>query len=161
MRLRYLTIPLTLSVLLLGSSSFGAENHIPLKVLKVKDGLIKFVSKGTFPLPGGIPGGPGDGGVVCWLGGPTAWSFKGTIESIDGTWKGLGNPVGSKGWKFKPLLPDGCKIILKATVIKGICKGPLDPLWILPVPNSVAVEFTLGGDQYCGQADPGTFTKND
>jgi hypothetical protein len=86
-------------------------------------------------------------------------------------WKGLGNPPGSKGWRYKGAGSgsDPCKIVLvKEKVIKAVCKGPeafASPFpYILPVSSddAAAWELVIGGDRYCAQSDrDSTIKKND
>jgi hypothetical protein len=78
-------------------------------------------------------------------------------------WKGLGNPPGDKGFKYKGAgsPTDPCKVVLvKEKVIKAVCKGPgvtLAP----PVSGDVGVILTLGTDskRYCARFG-GTGVKN-
>jgi hypothetical protein len=78
-------------------------------------------------------------------------------------WKGLGIPAGAKGYKYKGAGTPGdpCKIVLvKETVIKGVCRGAgmaLTP----PFTGDVGVILTLGGtDRYCARFG-GDVVKND
>jgi hypothetical protein len=79
-------------------------------------------------------------------------------------WKGIGNPPGSKGFKYKGIgtLADPCKVVLvKPKVIKGICRGPIltpDP----PHPGVVPVQVGANdlSDRYCAEFG-GTDVKND
>ena len=78
-------------------------------------------------------------------------------------WRGLGTPVGSKGYKYKGAgtMGDPCKLVLvKETVIKGVCKGTgisLTP----PFDGDVGIILSLGTtDRYCAQFG-GDEVKND
>jgi hypothetical protein len=69
-------------------------------------------------------------------------------------WKGLGNPAGSKGYKYSGAgtPTDPCKVVLvKETVIKGVCKGTgvtLTPSFT----GDVGIVLSLGAtDRYCAQ----------
>jgi hypothetical protein len=69
-------------------------------------------------------------------------------------WKGLGNPVGSKGYKYKGAgtPSDPCKVVLvKPTVIKGVCRGTgvaLTPGFS----GDVGIVLSLGAtDRYCAR----------
>jgi hypothetical protein len=61
-------------------------------------------------------------------------------------WKGLGNPAGSKGFKYKGAgtTSDPCKMVLiKEKIVKGICKGGsirFDP----PVTGDAGILLTVG-----------------
>lgn len=75
-----------------------------------------------------------------------------------GTWKGLGNPVGSKGWKYKnPNAPAGGSVkqlILKENVIKVVAKDT----GTMPVPAApnglLTAVLAIGDDSYCAEAAP-------
>ena len=61
---------------------------------------------------------------------PVASSFTSvppnSAQSSSPPWKALGNPPGSKGYKYKGAASPGdpCKVVLlKGTVIKAVCKG--------------------------------------
>lgn len=79
-------------------------------------------------------------------------------------WKGLGNPAGSKGYKYKGAgtMSDPCKVVLiKPKIIKAVCKGDVlnpDP----PHPTSVPIQIgaTDLSDRYCAEFG-GTDVKND
>lgn len=68
-------------------------------------------------------------------------------------WKGLGNPAGSKGYKYKGTgtLGDPCKLVLiKEKIVKAVCKGPeID--FPLPFQGDLGVVLTVGTDskRYC------------
>ena len=78
-------------------------------------------------------------------------------------WRGLGNPPGSKGYKYKGAgtLSDPCKVVLvKEKVIKAICAGSgitLAP----PFTGDIGIVLSLGtSDRYCAQFG-GDEAKND
>jgi hypothetical protein len=83
-------------------------------------------------------------------------------------WKPLGNPPGSKGYKYKGAgsPSDPCKIVLvKQKIIKGVCTGPGVTL-IPPFSGDVSIELSLGTtDRYCAEfgggevANDATITK--
>ena len=69
-------------------------------------------------------------------------------------WKGLGKPAGSKGFKYTGAGTSGdpCVVVLiKASVIKGVCRGAgitLTP----PFAGDVGVALSVGTtDRYCAQ----------
>ncbi len=78
-------------------------------------------------------------------------------------WSGLGNPAGSKGWKYKGAGSgaDPCKVvIIKEKVIKAVCKGPgafespspySVPIGLLP--SSANWDLVLGSDRYCAASN--------
>src|SRR4030095_7857903 len=101
-------------------------------------------------------------------------SFDGTLNFLKvgppGVWEDLNLPAaqwiplgagGSKGYKYRGAgsLTDPCKtVIVKAKVIKAICKGPNST--DSPSPYSIPVnpalgaawELVIGGDKYCAES---------
>jgi hypothetical protein len=71
-------------------------------------------------------------------------------------WKGLGNPPGDKGYKFKDSI---CKAIVKPKLVKILCK-PSDPSFVLPVTDDVGVELLIGESRYCASSVGGTIVGN-
>jgi len=73
-----------------------------------------------------------------------------------GEWKGLGNPAGSKGWKYKnknaPATGAVRLLIFKEKVIKLVAKstGSMPP----PAASNgdVAISVAINGDRYCAEA---------
>ena len=151
--------------------------------------LAKFVSKAkdllppdsTFLLP--APGSGQDptvGGAslsfVDVAGGVPGGSAGAAAFTLDASgWSGLGDPPGSKGYKYKGKLdvndpdPKGtCKVVLiKEKVMKAVCKGPLVTL---TTPFASGPGATLGlpagstGVQYCVEFSASTgaeLKKND
>lgn len=100
---------------------------VPAKVQVLKAGKLgKFVSKPavkgtTFAVP--VSGGPSDptvhGGSMKWcrLGAPVGCQ---SFALVAAGWEGLGNPAGTKGWKYKGRgdATDPCKAVL---VKPGVC----------------------------------------
>ena len=86
------------------------------------------------------------------------------ISSNTLAWKGLGNPPGSKGYKYKGdgTMADPCTAILvKPKIIKAACRGtdlPSPPYNASPVP--IQVGATDNSDRYCAEFG-GTEVKND
>jgi hypothetical protein len=124
--------------------------------------LAKFVSKGTFTLPGGGDNPLVEGGSIRFLdtngaAGDVAFALPAA------NWKGLGNPAGSKGFKYKGAgtPTDPCKVVLvKPTVVKAVCKGTgitLTP----PYAGNGAAVLRIGSDttRYCVEF-LGTAVKN-
>ena len=133
-----------------------AAELIPGKIMVIKPGKIaKFVSKGTFMLPAESP----------TAGGATLHIFD-TVPGGAGTatynlpaasWKGLGNPPGVKGFKYKG---SGCKVVLiKPTVIKAVCKESVP--FVTPFLGPAGITLTAGtASAYCAEFG-GTEKKND
>ena len=136
------------------------------KILIVKGGkLAKFISKpvspAVFDLPDTNNAPTSEGATLTFResGGP---EISANLPAVG--WKGLGNPAGSKGYKYKGAgtLADPCKTVLvKEKIIKGICKGEAVDL-DQPVDGTVLVTLSVGTDTktYC-TAFGGSEVKND
>jgi hypothetical protein len=150
----------------------GVDVLIPAKISIVKPAkLAKFVSKSAtgFSLP--VPASADDpttaGAQLRFFDtGGLAGSVTFTLGAAG--WKGLGNPAGSKGYKYKGKDdPSGgaCStVLIKETVIKAVCKGTavtLTPPFtategiIIGIPAGTAATL-----RYCAELG-GTEKKND
>ena len=80
-------------------------------------------------------------------------------------WKGLGNPAGSKGFKYvgTGLAGDACKVVLvKQKIVKAVCKGPDTSAYTVPFTGSyININLSIGTTtkKYCAQFN-GTEIKN-
>ena len=145
--------------------SLASDQLVPGKILIVKPGtLAKAIAKGTFTLPAGgdVPTTAGGSLEIRDLGDPMNAN---TYSLPSGGWKGLGNPPGSKGYKYKGdgSVSDPCKVVLiKTNIVKAVCKGAgvtLDTPVTAP-PARVAAKFSSGtGTSYCAGFG-GTEVKN-
>jgi hypothetical protein len=120
--------------------------------------LAKFVAKppvsgGTFALPGAANDPTTQGGQLRLtdLGDPDAADVAYALAAAG--WSGLGNPAGSKGYKYKGAgsATDPCKVVLiKEKIVKAVCKGPAVDL-DQPLDGELAVVLTTGTDSkhYC------------
>jgi len=129
----------------------AADEPMPGKLILVKPGrLAKFIAKpiagDTFALPSGASSPTTGGGQLRFFKGNRADTFALPVQSAPLGWKGLGNPAGSKGFKYKGAgtTADPCKVVLiKTKIVKGICRGggiKLDP----PATGDVGVLLTVG-----------------
>jgi hypothetical protein len=146
--------------LVCGGISHATDIGIPGKITVVKPGkLAKLVSKpAVSPLP--LSGAPSGGSVrLKDLGN----GDTNTYATTGGTWTGLGNPAGSKGYKYKGAgaAGDACKVILiKDKVVKAICKGPDVTLATTAFTGVASWRIdTGGGDRLCAELG-GTTIKN-
>jgi len=126
------------------------------KILIIKEGkLAKFISKPVSPATFALPGAGNDptveGATLTFreAGGP---EIAANLPSSG--WKGLGNPAGSKGYKYKGTgqAADPCKVVLvKEKVVKAVCKKAgvtLQP----PFSGDEGIVLGLGAaltDRYC------------
>ena len=143
-----------------------AEDHLVTgKIIIVKPGtLAKVISKGTFTLPtaGDVPTTAGGSLLIRDLGDPMNVN---TYSLPSGNWKGLGNPAGDKGYKYKGAgtPSDPCKVVLiKTNIVKAVCKGAGVTLTtpVTAPPAEVAVNLSSGpGTSYCAEFG-GTEVKN-
>lgn len=154
---------------LCGGSALAVDTLEPGKIIIVKTGILaKVIIKPAVPPAPLPPFGPTDptavGGSVLIrdLGDPMNAN---TYALPAAGWKGLGNPPGSKGYKYKGTggAGDPCKVVLvKEKIIKAVCKGA-DVTLVTPVtvpPAVVAVNIEAGStNNYCAEFG-GTEVKN-
>ena len=152
-------------VAMFATPALAADQLVPGKIIIVKPGtLAKVIAKGTFVLPAGADDPTTAGGslLIRDLGDPMNANTY-TLPSTG--WKGLGNPAGSKGFKYKGAgsLTDPCKVVLiKTKIVKAVCKGAgvtlTTPVTVQPA--VVAVNLSSGpGTSYCAEFG-GTEIKN-
>src|SRR6185503_17894913 len=138
---------------------------MPGRILLIKNGTIaKFVAKPTvaFDLPdaNNAPTAEGASLAIFDTGGPAGDTY--TLPA--GGWKGLGNPAGSKGYKYKGAgtVGDPCRVVLvKAKVVKAVCKGGGVQM-ATPFTGDAGIVLAVGTDtkNYC-LLFGGTTVKND
>ncbi len=144
----------------------AAKTHL-LKPAKVSKIVNKPQAPGAvfaIPTPGGASDPTIGGGSILWcrLDVPGACQ---TFVLPAGGWKGLGNPAGTKGYKYKGSgsFADPCKsVLIKEKVIKASCKR--EDL-ATPVGGAgVSWELSVGTDRYCAESSGTTLAtvkKND
>ena len=140
-----------------GAPALAADQLVPGKTMIVKPStLAKVIAKGTFILPTGADIPTTSGGDPMNVN---------TYSLPSAKWKGLGNPPGDKGYKYKGdgTLSDPCKVVLiKTNIVKAVCKGAgvtLATPFTAP-PAEVAVNLSSGpGTSYCAEFG-GTEVKN-
>ena len=155
-----MTKPISTALLLLLAATLSpaparaADEAMPGKLILVKPGrLAKFIAKpvtgDTFALPD--PMGPSSpltgGGQLRFFKGNRVDTYNLPVNpGPRGGWKGLGNPDGSKGFKYKGAgtLADPCKTVLvKEKIVKATCRGGairFDP----PATGDVGIILSLG-----------------
>jgi hypothetical protein len=166
-------VPLCLVAALVTCSVAVATDHVisgKISVIKPLK-LGKFTSKSsagfTLPATGGAEDPTLNGAEILMFDSdsPGAGSFTHILPAAG--WSALGNPPGSKGFKYKgSLIGDSvCKVaMIKKGVIKGVCKGaipiypPIDgnAAFIIGVPNGTV----SAAIRYCAEFG-GTEKKND
>ena len=113
------------AVMALGAGVAGAADQtIPGNIHIVKTGkLAKFVSTGSFTLPDD----PTSGGASLRIKDTGGASPPNTYNLPAANWKGLGNPAGSKGYKYKGTKTPGdpCLVVmLKTNLVKACARAP-------------------------------------
>jgi hypothetical protein len=148
-----------------GLAQDDPDELVPCRIVVVKPNrLAKAVCKPapdtTFVLPTFVPI---DGSVrIRDLSSVVQDDFPLTL----GAWIGLGDPAGSKGYKYKGSGQPGdpCPVVLiKPTVLKAVCRGD-DVSIAVPFGGEAAVvfkpEYLDGAKRYCARFG-GTEVKND
>lgn len=120
------------SVALAAMPALAVDVAIPAKVGVVKPGkMAKVVSKApagfALPAPGSSEDPTLGGAELTFFDADFGGAGRVTFSLGATGWSGLGNPAGSKGYKYKGGVdsPAGaCSVVLlKSTVIKAVCKG--------------------------------------
>lgn len=138
---------------------------IAAKLVMVKPGKItKFLAKGTFTLPTAGADLTSEGATLEVFDTIFAGGGANTYTLAAGGWTALGNPAGSKGYKYKGAGSgaDPCKVVLlKSNLIKAVCKGTSVTL-TTPFAGNVGVILNVGTDtkRYCASFG-GETKKND
>lgn len=162
-------------------SVWAADLPISGKVTVVKGSkLAKFVSKSkqqpgqspfSIPTPGSLEDPTIGGAVVQFFDTNSAGAGLASFELDASGWAGLGNPPGSKGYKYKgkedvndPDPSGTCKtVLLKEKVIKATCKGSavtLMPPYVGEAGVVLGIPAGSAAVRYCASFD-GTTQKND
>ncbi|MDX2165427.1 MAG: M28 family peptidase [Deltaproteobacteria bacterium] len=169
-RLGTWTAALGVGALLAAGPGFAADVLIPAKVGLIKPGkLVKLVSKpsaAALPAPGSGEDPTLHGAQLTVLDTGTANAGM-TFTLAASGWSGLGNPAGSKGYKYKGKNDPGsaCSaVLIKPTVIKAVCKGVAVSI-APPFAGDMGVVLGLPAGstaalRYCAQLG-GTTSKND
>jgi hypothetical protein len=140
------------AVLAIGSSpARAADQMIPGNICIIKTGkLAKFVSTGSFTLPDD----PTTGGATMRIKDTGGASPTNTYALPAANWKGLGNPAGSKGFKYKGTKTPGdpCLVVmLKTNLVKAVCKGS-DVTTATPAfTGNAAIRIASGPDNVCAE----------
>lgn len=147
-------------------TTLPAADLVPGRVVTVASGKVAFVAKPmtdeTLALPDAIDDPTIAGGSLEVL--DTGGSGSSTYALPASGWKGLGNPAGATGYKFKGAgsLADPCKVVLiKRKGLKALCKGPAVAL-TTPFTGDVGAVLSIGSHprQYCATFG-GTTVRND
>lgn len=143
--------------------SSAADHLLPGRITVIKPNrLARFTAK---PLPGDAFALPSENPAVAggmlriFDGGSTAGDDSYALPAPG--WRGLGNPAGSKGYRYRGAAGDPCAVVIvTASVIKATCKGPgvtLTP----PFTGDVDIVLAIGeADRYCA-AFGGDDVRND
>jgi hypothetical protein len=113
----------------------------------IKPGRVfRFVSRGTFTLPGGADNPVTGGGTLCVESSSTG---RTTYVLDQAAWTGLGPDAdGSKGFRFRGTT---CRAIIRETVVRGVCRRSTGA-FALPETGDVAIVLAVGDGprRYCG-----------
>jgi YVTN family beta-propeller protein len=134
---------------------------VPGHIVKIGSGLLRFVAKPTtsgarFALPSTNPALHGGNLRVFDTGGSAGDdTYQLPAGSADRFgWRGIGNPAGAKGYKYKGAgtPSDPCKTVLvKEKVIKAVCRDAGVTL-IPPFTGNVGIALSVGTtERYCAQ----------
>jgi hypothetical protein len=145
----------------------AADTTVPVKVGIVKPAkLAKFVSKPPSPPPIPMPGSGDDptgaGGSLRYFDTASGGAGSDLYSLPAAGWKGLGNPVGSKGYKYKGAGAgaDPCRVVLiKEKVIKAVCKTTIG--LVPPFVGNAGIILAVGTQRYCGLLPSATAIKNE
>lgn len=164
------------AVVLFATSVAAVDHTVPGRITVVKPGRIaKFVVKpGPFTLP--VAGGSEDpqlhGAELQLI--DTGGAAGAVLYRLPAAgWRGLGDPTGSRGYKYRGSLTGdpNCQIVfISDQIIKGVCKGGVtlsppffgDEAIILGIPAGTAAGVPAGTSavRYCAQFG-GTTSHND
>jgi hypothetical protein len=141
---------LVLAMLTSGSAR-AADEAMPGRLILVKPSkLAKVIAKpptgDTFGLPSGASDPTTGGGQIQLFKGDRADVYELPVQAAPRGWKGLGNPAGSKGFKYRGngTTADPCKVVLvKEKIVKAVCKGGGVRLDI-PAVGPVGMLLTVG-----------------
>jgi hypothetical protein len=147
--------------LLVGSLAVASDIPVPVRVYINKSGGTKFVSKGTFALPDPNNDNPvADGGSVTVTSGATSE----TIALAATGWSALGNPPGSKGFRYRDSTGATClNVLVKSTTIKGLCRPttPAAPPYVAGTDPPLSIVLSIGSSpqRYCAECPNGGVQK--
>lgn len=152
----------------LASTAGAFEERIPTRafVARPEGGLVKLVAKAppgsSFPLPGENPA---DGTATLRVFDTFGLGGDDTYDLSEGDWLPLGNPPGSKGYRYRGegSAEDPCRVVLlRKTGIKAVCKDNEDGGMTVapPFAGAAGVILTIGEDTYCAEAG-GREVRND
>ena len=160
---RFTSLALTLLAAVVGEPAGATDepdDFLSCSILVLKPGnLFKIVCPGSFDLPDQPANDPTLNGPstlqVRDIGGTATATYDLSIQPTPYGWKGLGNPPGSKGFKYKGSgsAGDPCvSVLVKASKVKAVCKGAdVGVVSSLPFAGAAAVTLTIGtsSKRYC------------
>jgi len=160
---------LGLAAVLSAGTAFAADPDelMPGRIVLIRTGtLAKFVAKPITPALFDLPDSDNnpivEGGSLNIF--DTAGSESDTYPLLPTGWKGLGNPAGSKGYKYKGLgsIADPCRVVLvKQKVVKAVCKGAGVQM-VTPFGGNIGIILNVGTatKRYCAEFG-GTVVRSD
>ena len=141
------------------------DEPMPGRIVLIRNGVLaKFVAKApvAFDLPDSSNDPTVEGASLTFS--DTAGPATDTYTLGSGGWRGLGNPAGFKGYKYKGAgsVSDPCRVVLvKQKVVKAVCKGAGVQM-ATPFSGDVDIVLTVGTDTklYCARFG-GSEVRND
>lgn len=143
------------------TAALGADQTIPVRLYTNRPAtLTKVLAKGIFPLPEVTTANPVlEGGQLVFSEGATT----DTIALPAAGWSALGNPPGSKGFKYRDITGATClRVLIKANTIKALCRAttPGSPPYQAGVDDPLEITLSVGGvapdnQRYIGECPDG------
>lgn len=151
-------VVLAAAVLSIGASAGALDEPdtlVAAKLVSVKPGtLVRFVAKGSFPLPAAVNAPTVAGASLEVFDTLFGGAGTATFDLPAGGWQALGVAAGTTGYRFRGAPGDDCSaVLIKQGYLKAVCRGAAVTL-TPPFTGDVGVILTAGtsSKRYCAQA---------